>query len=435
MTRKRNEIEERRVELLFARLRRRIPAPAEHDLRAMARSAAAESRSLQPADGPRGRALDSPRSRLRLRWAGVAVVAALFVGSGLGFSIGRSLTPSGSAGTNVVGFGFLPARGWAVVQSGAVGSTDAATAIAANVPLHPYDDLRGTAYATLESLPPSGVLIFATFTTRGDPGEDFRFDVRELPLRIAGATPVSPASDPLPFARSLAEYRLRAGVGGYNVDVRIYFGTAPPSAKMLSAAQRQLNRLVVASERVTILARPSVVRWGTPVTLFGSVDNGKAEETVTIQAKDCGSSSQFFVAVAAARTREGGGWSTEFYPGITTTVRAVWNDAASAQITVRQRPGLVLRQRSARGFEVSVRAKRQFWRRQVAFQRFDRRLGTWTTVRSVVLTEQVAAGQGFIVSSAEFRATVAKGSLVRAVFPLSQARPCYLAGFSNLMRT
>jgi uncharacterized protein len=61
------------------------------------------------------------------------------------------------------------------------------------------------------------------------------------------------------------------------------------------------------------------------------------------------------------------------------------------------------------------------------FQRFDRRLGTWTTLRRVVLTEY----NGYT----EFRASVPRGALIRAVFPLSQARPCYLAGYSPLFRT
>lgn len=68
-----------------------------------------------------------------------------------------------------------------------------------------------------------------------------------------------------------------------------------------------------------------------------------------------------------------------------------------------------------------------FWRKRVLFQRFDRRLGTWATVRRVVLTEYT----GYTA----FTASVPKGCLVRVVLPLSQARPCYLAGYSPLLRT
>jgi len=376
----------------------------------------------------------APRRRPRLRWTLAVAVVALLVGSGLGFGLGNSVTPSGNAGTPFAGFGFLPARGWTVVQSGTLDSSGAATAIAASAPLHPSDDLRGTPDATLESLPARGVLIHATFTTRGDPGEDYRFPARTSPLQVAGAEPVSRASNPLRSSGDLVQRRLRAAVGGFNVDTHIYFGAAP-SAQMVAAAQVQLNKLVVAAERVTIFARPSAVRWGTPMTLFGTAQNAKEHEVVTIQARECGASSKFFVGVAAAETRAGGGWSIDYAPWINSTLRAVWKDQSSQQITVRQRPEVSLRQRSARGFEVAVRAKRQFWRRPVQLQRFDRRLGRWAVVRSVVLTEQTAAGRGYVVTSAEFRASLPKGTLIRTVLPLAQARPCYLAGTSNTWRT
>jgi hypothetical protein len=429
MRRRRNEIEERRVERLLARLWRRIPAPPERALRDIARSAAAVERPPQTGEAPRG-TLRFARTTLRRRltW-GVAVGAALLAGSGLGFGLGSSVT-SEAAGTNLVGLGFLPARGWMVVQSGTIGATGAASAIAANVPIHPDDGVGEPPHATLRSLPRGGVLVFARFTTRGDPGEDVKFPVRELPLQVSGASPVSP------HARGLAQYRLRAATGGYNVDVRIYFGDAPPRASMVDAAQRQLNRLVVAAERVTIFARPTVASGTSPVTLFGSVDNGAAGEVVDIQAKDCGQ--QFFRGVLGATTHDGGGWSTPYYPGITTTLRAVWNGNASGQITVRQRPRVELRPPlgGLGQFEVSVVAKAQFWRKRVLIQRFNRRLGTWTTVKSVVLTDTDAAGGSqFVWSSAEFTSSLPRRTLIRAVFPLSQARPCYLAGYSNLLRT
>jgi hypothetical protein len=429
MRRRRNEIAERRIEQLLARVGQRVPEPTEHELRARAR-AAAESPRVPPG-GVARRRLWRPFHR----WA-LAVAAALLVGSGFGFGLGSRDTSDGSAGTSVVGFGFLPAKGWTVVQSGTVSPTSGARAIAANVPLHPGDDLADTPYATLESLPAEGVLIFATFTTRGDPAEDMKFAVRTLPLQIAGANLASRSSDPLPFARRLAQYRLRAAVGGYNVDARLYFGTVPASQERIVAAQRQLNRLLVASERVTIAARPSIERGdGRPVTLFGSVENGRAGEAVDIQAKDCGQ--QFFRGVAGATTREGGGWSVEYLSGITTTLRAVWSDNASAEITVRARPRVELRPPrpgAARLFRVIVVAKAQFWRKRVVIQRFDRRLGTWASVKPVVLTE-TGGGGAFVATEAKFRANVPKRTLIRAVFPRSQARPCYLAGYSNLLRT
>jgi hypothetical protein len=73
----------------------------------------------------------------------------------------------------------------------------------------------------------------------------------------------------------------------------------------------------------------------------------------------------------------------------------------------------------------------------VSIQRFDRRLGTWSTFRTVTLNESggTGGGGGFTYSTAEFSARVSKGTQLRALFPLSQARPCYLAGTSLPIRT
>lgn len=133
----------------------------------------------------------------------------------------------------------------------------------------------------------------------------------------------------------------------------------------------------------------------------------------------------------------GGVWrraTTEYWPGITTTLRAVWKGAASSPVMVRQQAYVALYLRSSGKFEVSVGGKWSFWHKRVLFQR--RAASSWTTVKSVLLTETTAQ-PGFAQAStgATFSASVPKGSVVRAVLPLAQARPCYLAGASKSVRT
>jgi hypothetical protein len=192
-----------------------------------------------------------------------------------------------------------------------------------------------------------------------------------------------------------------------------------------------------APEPVTILARPTLLGPNQVVALSGSVDSSQAGQIVTIQAKDCRSPTQSFQEVASARTREGGAWSTEYSPGISTTLRAVWNDTPSAAIAIRQRAAVHLRPLASRNrFRVLVGGKLQFWRKRIVIQRFERRLGTWITVRSVLLTETGGtAGYGDAVTWADLRVPAPRGTLVRALLPQSQARPCYLAGVSRLLRT
>jgi hypothetical protein len=196
-----------------------------------------------------------------------------------------------------------------------------------------------------------------------------------------------------------------------------------------AAVAGAIASVAAAAEPVTILARQG--------TLYGSVATDKADEIVTIQARDCGSPTPSFRDVAEARTREGGSWSLQFSTGITSSLRAVWKDTVSAPITVRQHANVhLVPLASRRAFTVTIRGKTQFWRKRVLFQRFDRRLGTWKLVKAVVLTETGGfPGYGGAATWAEFRASLPKGTLVRAVFPRSQARPCYLAGVSKLVRT
>ncbi len=414
---RRRQADERRVEQLLAGLDSVVTPPEDVELRALARKAAGAVRPATPVRPP------------RLHWV-LAVAAALVVGSGFGFGVSAWKTPEGSAGTRFVGFGFLPAKGWTVVQSGAAGAT-AATAIAANVPLHPDDAADGVPLATLASLPPSGVVVVATFALRGALESDVSFPARRLPLRFADAGKASAFDDPLASSPRLSHFRLRAGVGAYNVDARIYFGGGP-SAGMIAAAQGQLNRLLVGSERITIATRDRVLRRGQPyVTLFGSLENAKPDEQVTIEGKECGPHAPFFRPWGpAARTRLGGGWSTPAFIQTTTAFRARSGDALSAVVTVQARAGVFLQPiGSARQFEVRVGGVANFWRKRVDIERYDPRLGTWSKVRSVVLTE--SRGQ---YSAAKFTVRVPRGTLIRAVFPLSQARPCYLAGYSQLVR-
>jgi hypothetical protein len=184
----------------------------------------------------------------------------------------------------------------------------------------------------------------------------------------------------------------------------------------------------VEADRVTLRARPTVVpSVGTRMTLFGSIEPGRAGEDIKIQAKDCGL--DFFRVVSGAITEEGGEWST-FYFGlrINTTLRAVWNDSTSAEVTVKKRAFVIIEKRSAGRFEVRV-GGRSVWRKRAFVQRFDQRLGGWHAVKSVRLTEKPFGGS----ASATFTLAVPRGTRVRAVFPRSQTGPCYLAGTSNTL--
>ncbi len=187
-------------------------------------------------------------------------------------------------------------------------------------------------------------------------------------------------------------------------------------------------------ERLTLFAQPSVAGAEQAVVLSGTVATGRIGETIEIEARDCGQ--RTFRHAVSAHIGRGGGWSIHYAPGITTTLRAVRGGVTSPSVTVRQRAPVRLAPLpgSSRRFQVAVVARASLWRKRALIQRFAR--GRWVTARRVVLTDSGANARSPVVwSTAKFTLAVPKGTLLRAVLPLTQARPCYLAGTSNSLRT
>jgi hypothetical protein len=383
----------------------------------------------------------SARRSRRLRWTAAVAAVSVLVGSAVGFAVASVVASTGSASSNLVGFGFLPARGWNVSQTGALdGGTP--SAVAANVPLNARDQ-DGEPFATLRSLPPRGVLIWTRFTPRGDAASDRAFPVRTLPLQLGDGDPVSPLRDRAAPA-GVFRYRIATAIGGYNVDARVYFGSRPsPDAR--AEVQQQLDRLVVAASGVTLVVQPRVVRdVGQRMTVFGSVASGKAGEKVIVQFKACGASPSPFRDFLETTTRAGGGFSflelQPFGPGISGVFRAVSGDATSPDLPITHLADVSLQYPRGGRTTVRVSARVSLWRRHALLQRYDRPRGTWVTIRRVTLTEQGGGPSPYpgpaptVFYTEPFRPGVARGTLIRAVMPLSQARPCYLAGVSEVRR-
>ncbi len=396
------------------------------------------------------RRIDAPpagwRRLWRVRVAKPAVALALALGVGAGFGLSVWLSPSGSATSSFFGFGFLPSKGWTVVQSGTVAPTGTAHAIAANVPLAAGDESSDLPYETLRHLPPTGAVIAARLVPRGNQSRDASFPLRTLPLLVADAEPEDLQSDL--SGTSLVSLRLRAGVAGYDVDAQVFLG-GPASPQTLAAVDEQLRRLVVAPSGITLVVLPTIIRNSNErLTIYGSVSSAKADEKVAIQFKACGLYPLQFRDTFETTTRAGGGYSLAelrpFNRGVSGVFRAVSGDSVSAEVRVQQRAGVYLRILRGGRYQASVSATLGFWRRYVLLQRFDRARGVWITLRRLVLTEQ-GGGSGpappfqtvtwVSTWTDPFRPAVPKGTSIRAVFPLSQARPCYLAGYSQIRTT
>jgi hypothetical protein len=413
------------IRQLLTRLADEAGDPTEADLRKAARLAASEGRSPEQRPAAKRR----PWRPLRARWA-ASGAAALLVATGLGFGVASWLTPTSSARADVEGFGFLPATGWTVIQVGLGGSAESTRMVAANVPIQPAGPGSLIPLPALRAWPSWGIVISAALSARGDPARDAAFPVRSLPLSLADARPVTAAGHPT------LEYVLRAAVNGYNVDASVTFASEPTD-EMFRKAEEQIARLVVSPAAITITVRPTIYSRTQALVVSGSVTSGKADERVTLQFKQCGLFPAQFRDHAEVTTHEGGGWGLETGVIANGVFRAVSGGDVSNEVPVQKRADIRLAPAPPGRYEVQVVERMSFWRKQVLIQRFHRGQRKWLLVKKLRLVNSGAApGSSYVWSTTdEFVVDVAKGTTIRAVLPLAQAKPCHIGGYSNLLVT
>lgn len=189
--------------------------------------------------------------------------------------------------------------------------------------------------------------------------------------------------------------------------------------------------LAESAQRVTLFVRPAVVGWTEAAVLFGTATGAGPQDVVGIESRECGST--IYRKIVEEHALSGGGYSSAVAPGVTATVRAVWQGARSTPVTIRQEARLTLeRRRSGTGFLVAAISKRSLWRRAVDVQIRD--TSSWRTVKRVRLTDSVRSTGAVSASEATFRLAVPAGSRLRAVLPVEQARPCYTRSVSRVIR-
>jgi hypothetical protein len=203
---------------------------------------------------------------------------------------------------------------------------------------------------------------------------------------------------------------------------------------LLAGALAGVSVAGVLADGITMSARPTISRANERVTATGIVSSGRPDQLVTLQSRPCDQTT--WRDIAETLTHEGGGWTIDFSPGINGLFRATSAGAESEPLKLQTRPSVSLVQRPPGKFSVNVNAQRPFWHRKVELQRFDSKKRVWIVVRKVLLTEQGAPpGVGWVFTGSDKVAVkVPKGTTMRAVLPLSQTKPCYLAGYSNLLR-
>jgi plastocyanin len=173
--------------------------------------------------------------------------------------------------------------------------------------------------------------------------------------------------------------------------------------------------------QVTLATSAAAVKYGTPVTLTGTVSNKKSGETVTLVQLPAGQTTK--QVVATLQTGPGGAFSFQVTPQINTAYQAQWKNLSESSVTVQVAPMIKLPRLSRSGyFHFYVTAGRSFAGKTVYVQRFT--LGhQWVNVRALVL----GAKSGRLFSLRWARSIVPRGRWSLRIFmPASEVGDGYL---------
>lgn len=180
-----------------------------------------------------------------------------------------------------------------------------------------------------------------------------------------------------------------------------------------------------APPQVTLATSVPVVKFGTQVTLSGTVSNKRAGETVTLTALPFGQTTK--QVIATLQTIANGAFSFNVTPQVNTTYQAQWKGSESSA-AVQVQPLIKLPFVSHSGwFHFYVTAGESFAGRSVYLQRFTLS-HTWINVRKLQLGQQ----SGRIMSLKFARSVVPRGRWsVRVYMPASEMPPGYIDAWSG----
>jgi plastocyanin len=180
-----------------------------------------------------------------------------------------------------------------------------------------------------------------------------------------------------------------------------------------------------APPQVTLATSVPVVKFGTQVTLSGTVSNKRAGETVTLTALPFGQTTK--QVIATLQTIGNGAFSFNVTPQVNTTYQSQWKGSESS-VAVQVQPLIKLPFVSHSGwFHFYVTAGESFAGRSVYLQRFTL-LHTWINVRKLQLGQQ----SGRIMSLKFARSVVPRGRWsVRVYMPASEMPPGYIDAWSG----
>lgn len=181
-----------------------------------------------------------------------------------------------------------------------------------------------------------------------------------------------------------------------------------------------------APPQISLAASAPVVKFGTTVTLTGTVSNKKAGETVTLVQLPFGQTTK--QVVATLQTTTGGTFSFTVTPQLTTTYQAQWPGKSESSVTVQVQPMIKLPFVSKTGyFHFYVTASTSFAGRTVFLQRYTL-AKTWVNIRALTLGSK----SGRLISVRFVRSLVPRGRWsIRVFMPATEMGGGYLDSWSG----
>lgn len=183
-----------------------------------------------------------------------------------------------------------------------------------------------------------------------------------------------------------------------------------------------------AATSVSLAAMPSTLTFGDAFTLYGSLASGRADEAVTIEARDCGAGGTYHV-VGGATTVAGGAFAAELghFPERTTQYRARWRDGTSTATTVFVRPRIEVRYRAG-VLRITAWAAATVRGQRAILQMYDAH-GSPQTVRTFVFAQSDIGSGGQMAE----RVRLPHGRVIRVILP--SIGPCFADGVSAPVST
>lgn len=176
---------------------------------------------------------------------------------------------------------------------------------------------------------------------------------------------------------------------------------------------------------VTLAASSASIKYGTAVTLTGTVSNKKAGETVTLVQLPFGQTTK--QVIATLQTGTGGTFSFTVTPQIYTQYQAQWKNLSESSVFIQVAPMIKLSWNARTGyFHFYVLAGTSFAGKHANLQRFA--FGQWVSFERVLLGSR----SGRLLTVRSVAAHLPRGrSSVRVFFPAAEAGGGYVDAFSG----